>query len=393
MSSACFACKNAISEQRRQKTYESGEIYYLKSDKEKISLMDYVLDDMRDIDAQITGAPKTPSYPSWWEYSTTEAYDAAVAQYEIDYEIYKEESKKYGEKLERDELRERLSNITIERSSYTLYYWNGTEEKILTDAFINDYTYEAAKNKPVIVFGVYNQPSFNKIKLSGITDVYDVEQKVNSSLFSSTDRYISVGGSAAIIEQNSAKNFYIDDDGQTIFFIDNIPENKEYGELYKIVVSNGKVQKPELYDSDVYKYGADFIDNGKFMYYKDVYDKISCDLYINKERIDYDVYINSVKYDKNSGRILYLTDWNNNKYYGTLKEYADGKAAKIRDDVFKFDIAPDGGILYLCDYSTKYYKGDLFVYKNGKAEKIDDEVITIIPVPDREDLLNGIMYY
>lgn len=363
--------------------YDSGEIYYIKADSQEVTLMDYVEDDMKDADSSIT-EPEYPDYPYWWDYDAVEEYDAAYEQYESEYAAYEEAYELYLDKTYRDEIRYSLENNTMTLYSYTLCYYDGAEEKVLSDTLAydrlsDDFAYSYAAGVPVIAYRSYNQSSFDKVKLSKITDVYDVEQMVNDALYSSSEQFIVIGDDATALEQDSAMDFNLEYYGNTVYYIDNVNDDNTYGELYKITISDGKVQEPEEYDSDVYVGYTCFTADGKFMYFKDVKDGMG-DLYINKKKVDYDVKIDSVIHDADNDRIVYLTDWDNEKKYGTLKLYENNKASEIADEVYTVSLTPTGDILYLYDYSTNHYEGDLYIYKDGKAEKIDEEVVAIISV-------------
>ena len=218
------------------KIYDSGEIYYLKSDAEEISLMDYVTDDMKDADASISEPnypdyPNSPSRPSWWDYDTDAEYEAAYATYQTAYAEWEAECDRieteyyaareaYYAKLSRDELREDLGEETLEQSSYSLCFYNGTEETVITDAFVggyySDYTY--ASDSPVISYEAYNQSSLEKVKLSEVESIDDIEDMVEAALFSSSERYIAVKGTATVVEQEKeATNFRINSSGTVVY--------------------------------------------------------------------------------------------------------------------------------------------------------------------------------
>lgn len=175
--------------------------YYLNREAEEICLIDYVQDDMKDADALIT-APERPSAPSWWNYDTTAEYDAAYAAYEVAYQAYEEAYEAYLNKLGRDELREELEEKTINYSIYTLCFFDGTEEVMLTDTFVGDHYYSncsTATDAPVITYTAYNQSTLDKVKLSKISSIYDIEEMVRAALFSSSDRYVAIKGNATVI--------------------------------------------------------------------------------------------------------------------------------------------------------------------------------------------------
>ncbi len=357
--------------------YESGEIYYTKENDEDASLMDYVIDDMKSTDAAMT-KPTRPTAPSWYSYDTYAEYEAAYAQYEIAYQKYQEDYQAYQEKLSRDSLRTSLANATLYNSSYTLCYYNGKEEKVITDASVRSYATSYATDAAVIVYEIYNQSEVQKMKISEISSTYDVREAVNAALFSSKEMFIAVKGSSTIIEaEKEIKSMRLNASGTLLYYVDDVPDDKNYGGLYRIQIKNGKVGKPELYDNDVsYNYSR-FIDGDEFAYAKDYDSKdYTGEMYINKKKVDSDVYVGSVQYIGNA--VHYLTDWNSDKRNGTLKVYDGDKATKIADDVADYGVSPDGQVLYLTDYSMNSYKGELCAWSNGKSRKIDDDVVCIL---------------
>lgn len=380
------------------KIYDSGEIYYLTSESEEISLMDYVTDDMKDADASITEPafpdyPDSPDYPSWWDYDTNAEYDAAYDAYEVAYEAWEEECdrmeteyyaarEEYLAKKSRDELRAELEEM-LEQSSYSLCFYNGTEEIVITDAFVGEYyisDYIYAFNAPVISYKAYNQSNLEKVKISEVESIYDIENLVEAALFSSSERYIAVKDTATVVEQEKeATNFKINSSGTIVYYIDAIPDEKNYGELYRISISDGVVGKSEVYDSDVYTNYCLFVSDTEIKYLKDYKDGKG-ELYINKNKIDYDVEPYSVEAYSDLGKVFYCTDWNDDKDYGTLKVYNGEETVKIADDVHSFSVTSDGRVLYLYDYSLNYYKGELHEWSNGEARKIDDDVVCVIPI-------------
>lgn len=359
------------------RVYDSGEIYYVKSDSEEKFLMDYVADDMEKSDADMI-YPDAPTYPSWRDYNTSEEFEAAVSVYNDAYASFEQAVEKYREKVNRDELREILADETMSQSDFTLCYFNGNEEKIITDTYVSSFSTNAcAKNSPIFTYRAYTQSDFDKVKLSKVENIKDLRNMANAALYLSSEQYVAVGDEVTLIEQNSATNFKIGDSGKTIYFLDDVPEDKEYGDLYKVSISNKKVQKPELYDSDVSKYSAFFITDGQFAYFKD-FKNDKGDLYIDKTRIDYDVSPYHLSYNEDFEKLTYFTDWDEQKYYGTLKVYEKDKVVNISDDVTTCTVMKNGNILYIYDFSNKYYKGDLYLFQKGKTEKIDIDVFWIL---------------
>lgn len=347
------------------KVYDSGEVYYVKAETGEIPLIDYVYDDKKEADA----AMQEPESPSW----TDPDYDAK-------YDAYQKELEEYYAKQNRDYAREYLAEEKIEQTAYTLCYYNGEEETVVSDNFTN-ISYVCAADKPVITYTAYDDQSEDiTVKLSEMEDPYSISGMVAEALNSAAERYVAVGAVSAGLDQDEARNFCLSADGETLYYLAEIPEDKNYGELYRVSVSSsGELGTPELYDSDVCTDNVYFISEDKLLYFKD-YKEDKGELYINQEKIDYDVNAYTIHYNKDADRITYYIDWNSDKGYGTLKTYTRKEAEKIADDVHAYSALPNGNVLYLYDYSQKHYRGDLYLWDKKDAEKIDDSVVCILPV-------------
>lgn len=361
------------------KVYDTGEIYYLRSN--PTILMSYFDDYMKRSDASMT-KPQKPSAPSYFASDDAwEAYERAYAQYEQAYDSYQE-------KLKRDERRLELENEMVS-ISYTLCYFDGDMETVVTDTYIADTDFNSygspyvpyldsqttASGIPMITYKAFDQSSVSKLELSEIGSdytVYGVKSMVKDSLLSISELYVSAGKNVSIVAQGNVSSYVMDSKGKTIFFTDS-DDN-----LYKINIINGSAQNLELYDTDVV-YVIGFIAEDQFGYYKGT-NSVDLEFYINQKLIDYDV--SGIIYDSKLGRLIYSTDWDYDKMCSTLKIYEDGETAILADDVNSYTVLPNGSILYLYDYSTNYYKGDLYLYKNGISEKIDEDVTCIVTYND-----------
>ena len=125
---------------------DSGELYYTKSASDDLSVMDYIEDDLASSDAAMQPV-EYPDYVWSFEYDTTEAYEAAKAQRDQQMEAYNA----YRDQLDRDEMREELKESTISQNRYELYYYNGTEETLVTDSLAYGSLTASAADKAVSV--------------------------------------------------------------------------------------------------------------------------------------------------------------------------------------------------------------------------------------------------
>ena len=385
--------------------YDSGEVYYTKTEETQTNLMDYVNDDMAAADAAITQPeypqyPDSPVYPYSWNYDSTEAYEAAREEYNTAYqeyqaacdqlrEEYNQAYDEYRAKVNRDSMRERLQSATMNSTQYSLYCFNGSEETLVTDALADEWGITQASSAPVMLVKVYSQSDVPKVNLSEVESYYDVQQMVEEALYSSAEWYVLSGTTLSMVTQNEAQNFILSADGTVGYFLDDVGGDGT-GDLYKLTVSGDKAGSSELYDSDVSTSASLNITSGNsVIYYKNVKGDGRGDLYMDAKEVDYDVRMGWHTYA--DGGLYYYTDWSSERQYGTLKHYDGKETEKIADDVSDYDRTREGDILYLYDYSTNSYTGTLYLYKGGKAEKLDDDVMALISVYSND--IKGGTYY
>lgn len=319
-------------------------------------------------------------------------YDEAKDKYYDDYD-------KYQEKISRDYLRESLNDLTVDYADHALYYYNGTEGKEINASF-NSISAESSGSS-AIVFSAYDRDNIGLTNLSEIQNVYDFGDKVSTALYSERDFYfVSKGTVSALNDVENSYDIVIDKNGETLYYISADDEDTDVGflkgNLYSVAIVDGAVQSPELYDTDVSTArGYSFLTfyNDKLAYWKEIelgtYNA-EAGLYIEKEKIDSDITYFSLEYNKELDTFTYIID-RDSKGMGTLKVYKNGTAEKISDDVSDFCVLPNGKILYLYDYNTNRYRGELHIYDNGRTEKVDDDVVAIFNITDGK--YKGESYY
>lgn len=364
------------------KVYDSGEVYCIKhSDAIKLFLSKYVIDDMES-DEFIT-KPIEPSVPLRSDYSTDQEYNKAFANYEKAMEEFNKKYAEYIEKSKRDSLRNDIARAIHVLSFDTLcYYDKDGNETIISDSCTS--ANMTAGDSPLVIYSAYTD-SFEQIKLSSLDTytTYNVELEILSQ---STKWYAAMGGKSFTIDQKTlnSESIVIDSDSNTVYFVDNAPYYKDSGDMYMLTFSEGGALIPKLYDRDVYIKDITAF-GGQVMYYKNYNDRMG-ELYLNKILIDsnIEVYNNinvcRVKYDKEL-KIIAYTVYNDSGSL-ELKVYKNGKTAEVSDNVYDFEVLPNGNVIYLCNFDTKEYMGDMYLYQNKKSRLISSGVICIIPYTD-----------
>lgn len=378
--------------------YPDGQAYYTRMTAHDHTLAEFVIDDMAASDAMMVYPeyptyPEYPEYPNWWEYDDDELYDAAVEQWNIDYDSYVatcnllEEGyyaalNEYELKRERDYLREALAEQTITLCDYTLYYFDGTTETKLCDSY--DSYWDVASDAPVLVFFTTEKADTATFML---TDISWADEVWDALTYSEGSREYMIAVGANVSGINEGNSFTAAPDGSCVYYFTQIGDTYTY-DLWRLPIDGGSVGTAEKRDSDVAVSGSCFVGD-TFVYYKDVngyYNNYgySGELYIDGVPVDYDVWLWSVNVGKD-GALYYYTDYNSERSFGTLKRYAGGEKIKISDDVREYTTSENGDVLYLFDFSQNSHVGTLCRFSNGKVVKIDDDVSAIIPIMNNVD--------
>ncbi|WP_308533740.1 hypothetical protein [uncultured Peptoniphilus sp.] len=319
--------------------------------------------------------PKAPDYPSYYDYDSDEAYDAAYRKYQAEYEAYSDKLETYrSEKFAASNLEyiaENIKNI-IDNNVYDLYYFNG-KESVKIDTTLNSlYSLVSAST------GIISSPKENvgeKVKLSSLVPLGESEILKKIQEEATNCKFIHKGISKPIGGSLDAEilgsSLFAIGESENIFYF--ITDNKD---LYKIDATASEIT-PQLYDSDV-SASAFVLNNGKDLFYvKDVDNKDHGDLYHNKEKVDSDVYAYSISLSPNENRIFYGKDFSSKSFTRALYYFENGKSQKVDDNVYSYSELPDK-IYYINDYSSKSSSGDLKVLKGSESELIDTDVNELV---------------
>lgn len=347
--------------------YETGEVYYFETVEEEIPLKNFVEDDLAAADSAMK-EPIRPDFDAFYDnyYDFWDAYDAyneAYDEYLADYELYED-------KIYRDSLRELIGEEIFFNEEKTLYYYDGKKTEKLAENF--DWSRANDTDEAIIVYGTNDMSKVGKIKFSEIDDTYEIRSFISEERDKTLSTFIAFKNKATELSVDGGIQFKISPDGKKLWYISDLEENSEVGELYQMDISGGKVGKASLYDSDVGAYYGLVLYEENCLYFKDCEDWVGT-LCMNKQEIDYDVYAFTLTYDKDYNTFYYITDWDEEEQRGTLKSY-DGEKKKLADDVIDFTLTPNGKLIYLSNYDIDYYSGELWVYDGKEAEMLDDVV-------------------
>ena len=201
---------------------------------------------------------------------------------------------------------------------------------------------------------------------------------INKALDDCRTYYVVIDGKPTELPVDLVDYVWISASGESLYYIDSEGTHSTQGDLYKLQISKGSISSPSLVESDVSYYGIRYsADYDTLLYYKDGYGG-KADIYMNGTAVGYDVYYLSLRYIQETHTLYFISDWNEEKMYGTLYYYDGSKTVKVADDVNSFTVTPDGSLLYLYDYSSKFYRGDLYLYQGGESVLLENDVETLI---------------
>ena len=175
-------------------------------------------------------------------------------------------------------------------------------------------------------------------------------------------------------------SFLFGNGGKTLYYIDSYDGKNVNGDLWRAeITKSGELKSREKIDSDV-SFDTLYEFNGNIVYYKNNTDS-GGDLYIEGKLIDYEATIARV--DTGENTVYYYT--NKDSVSGTLKMYRGGRAEKISENVYDFDVSFGGETFYITNYDESRKEGDLYLYRNGKSILIESGVDSLVKVYSRED--------
>lgn len=364
------------------RVYDSGEVYYLKEADGEISYEDFIVDDMKDEDANM----KKPDDPwSRYYYNSDEEYEKAQKKYE-----------EWQAKKQRDYVRESLENAGELSSLYELHYYDGKTDSMISDLLGSD-DVEYASDNAVIMYATFDVEKVEKIKLSKLVESEEnMRDEAMDRMVAGVGVYVASKDKATQVsielsEDDDFSTFMMDSEGSKLMFLKDVDEEKNEGDLYLIEIKNGQPSEAKLYDDEVSTRAGRRFAGSHIVYYKNYKDG-KADIYIDGSEADFDAGT-STSYNKDSDKIYFYVDYDSEKSHGTLRFYKNGKTETIGEDIHSYRVLGEDEIAYISDYSQKSYKGDLYLYRKGKAAKIDEDVVALTLGGTNRTYQGGLNYY
>ena len=394
--------------------YDNGGVYYTKSETTTTTLADYIIDDYADSDAAMVRPewpsyydyqwPEAPDYVYYWDYDTEEAYQQALAEYDLAYAAYEAEyarvnaqyeadqenyyvlDEAWDAKLDRDYYRESAKSYEFSNTKITLYYYDGKDSVVVTSLVDEElyswgeYSYSQSDETPVMLIHTSERAKVGMVRIEEINSMYDTYEKVQQALTPQVAFAVVREDECSVLASEEMESYGILDGAKEIYYLKNLDIETYEGDLYVASVEK-EIGDADKYASDVF--GVSCLASGEIIYYKDVerdeetYSYIGT-LFIGDEKIEKDVAVGSLRETEDGKMYYFFNDIEGSE--GTLCYYKNGKVEEIADDVYQnIVLTPEGGVLYLVDYDEEDREGTLYYSVNGKeGEEIDDDVAAIV---------------
>lgn len=237
-------------------------------------------------------------------------------------------------------------------------------------------------------------------------------------------------------------NFWMDEDGKTMYFLDDVDENDsdDYTDesvafeaiLYKAKLTKKGIKEIVEIDEDVND--GFYIDKGKFIYTKDTeFDEEGVptyDVYLNEEYVDnlvntvicadgkdlfcmsnYDVYENTFSVYRNGKLVdhdiietlmiddefMYIKESEYEDYYDLYD--ADGEI--VVSEMYLYDTSFEDKVIFYTYWDEENECGTINLYENGKAQELSDDVFMytvtlagdLVYAEDVDSTYTGDIYY
>lgn len=267
-----------------------------------------------------------------------------------------------------------LSELTIDNQLHTLYYFDGKDSAVIGESVVQEY-YGYDNNAAVLVFQEM-KGEYPTVKLSDyIEEGLDLQYMFDQAAREQSQTYIAVGGTCEALDVKGIYEAHFEKNGQVVYVCADYEQGDSTVSVYKIDISDGKVQNCELFDEDVSTYcNRLIVGETSLLYIKEQNSDMEGELYLDGEMIDDDVFAYRYSYNDANKCIYYYKDWDYDDQEGTLMYYNGKKSATVKDEVYKYGFTPAGHVLFLHDYSINSHKGELWVQNGKKNTRMEDDV-------------------
>ena len=292
--------------------------------------------------------------------------------------------------------REKLQDLYLTSPFKTLYYYNGTESIELCDGMLS---WGSLPDASAVTYTALESAELPAWKLSeyisageNISTLWDQHRDTNAS------EYVAVKENTAKVEYGDMDNLSLELSANGTAPYLTVEQSDGSLALYRVTLEGCQITAAEPVDTNISN-GALAVScqqtaDGTLIYFKDAQERTDATetenagttprsywagaLYMDGKLIDENVYAGSALYL--SGKLYYLTDWNNVTNQGTLKLYDGETAQVIADGVYKILQNDNGDLLIRRNYNAETKLSELWIFSNGQLTQIAENVAELMDI-------------
>jgi hypothetical protein len=361
-------------------------LYYIyrdsdDDDDEGTPFSNFIEDDLYESDSKIVEPDRYDE--KYWKETEEGFFGAYVTEYTDEYYTLKEQ---YEQKSARDSFRDRISDLKITKTMYSVYYFDSKNTTCIT---------EQAANVNGIVYKIYDFDAVGKIKMSELATLnledgstYSEPQDYSDISASDFRGYIydRMNDTAVKYIFNNGKSIKVEGEFGDLSGLSGLEKDSNstaayfmYDEtLYKANINNVDTCTPEALYSDVDRFILS--ESGDIFSFRNG-DETSFDLYVNDKKIDSDVFI-PLSFNSTDD-FAYITDYterdgNIEMPTFTVKYYNGKESSVIASDVSSAVAFGEKDVFYVCDSSTSTGSGTLKHYTGKKDTPVFAEDVYLV---------------
>ncbi|MBR5596861.1 MAG: zinc ribbon domain-containing protein [Lachnospiraceae bacterium] len=365
-------------------TDKQDVIYYFVEEDEGTGYETFIHDDYAQADAAM-------SEPRIEDYQRVEMQQSfwGLREVVVTDDSYYTAWDEYNNKVYRDYIRESFEENDDYAKYQTMYCYDikkKESEKYTQGLFRDNSVYQTS----VFFYNKVNEEEIEKINLSELVNMseWEISNEIDRIISEAMNTYLVYNGKEVEVDIDYSEYEpphyvdYLDEKNQEVYFAlsnrkdaDDEDFTYEYT-LFKVDFGKGDV---EVFAENFNRIALGNEDGIYYLVEAEEEDGGTVgELYFNDTKIDSDVSVGSVKFLDDGTGVMYLTDLDSENYEGTLKIYKNGKDIKIADDVASYESNESGKIIFLQDYNFKKNRGELKLYSGKEAVLIDSDVTAIL---------------
>lgn len=260
--------------------------------------------------------------------------------------------------------------------TYSLYYHQG-EQSTLVAEDLSAPAQTPEGDTPVAVYRVCDMEAVEKISLSQVTYVSQVQILILQALHQASQSYVCVGSQSTQVDAYEMSSPLLSENGQWLYYLDD--RGQEASDLYRLPLERLETAVAELVDSQVHP-SYELVGEDAVVYFRDA--QTTGALYYNGKLLGQRVPVEGgMAVCQTTGEIAYLRDWEEVSASGNLVCYSDGKVHTIASNVHTMYYLPQGHLLYLCDYDAELQLGKLYYYDGKTVTQLDTQVSQLVILP------------